>query len=215
MRPKSIHLSRRSWGALSAMLLACGTSSHPPASGDNGGAAPPSAGYEPVIGDAGLTDHLAPIDAPLGSSSAPGTDAAPVTCSATAAWGPAVTSTIAAGRLPAALGGPVLPGTYVLSERTFYPDDGEATTDPRASYVVRGGLVIDATTVDSVLRIEPRGGGSPVELRSKADYELVGTVLSAHERCPGQVVVNTRYSAADGELWLFPSAQVREVYILR
>jgi len=131
-------------------------------------------------------------------------------CNGNTADGPLVEQTVLSGSQPAAMGGHIYSGTYWLTERDTYGGT------PDGLFVQRS-LVIDATTVNVVGGDTTSDAGMPVWTTTTSTYEVLDLiVLSTTESCPGPPhVTNVQFTAAGGQLTLYPTSDTAEVYTLQ
>jgi hypothetical protein len=139
-------------------------------------------------------------------------------CNNVAASGAAVMATQASGTLPAAVGGTIAAGTYVLVERDYYSSDGQGASLDGGGTVVRRSLVFTASTLEVA---ETDGSDAGVSAPTNSTYEVVGELLSLKESCPTpNLVVDDLFSvvtpdgSAGSQLWLLmPDENIREIYV--
>lgn len=138
-------------------------------------------------------------DADVSEAGTSGADAAEAlaldaACNALTQLGAPVIPSCEPGSAPAATGGPISDGTYVLSESHFY---GDCSSQPLAET-----LVISQGTVQSIVT-----GPGDSERRSSVSY-LPGTpatTLSETQTCPARVQTTLRFSATASTLSIYLS----------
>jgi hypothetical protein len=143
----------------------------------------------------GCRSSTAGVDAGAGDDAggdASAFDAGENDCNGLSQVGPAVTATCAAGAAPAALGGTVLDGTYVLTATVLFgtcalPDLSET-------------LVISQGTVESLAT-----SADGTVTRKSLTYEIPqpGTLLVETQTCPSGLIANIRYSATPTTLTIY------------
>lgn len=131
-------------------------------------------------------------------------------CNAFSAAGPLVAQTMLAGSQPVAMGGHIFSGKYWLTERDTYggtPDD----------LFVQRSLIIDTTTVNAVGGDTASDAGMPPWTTTTSSYQVLDLVVfSTTESCPGPPhVTNVQFTAASGQLTLYPTMDTAEVYTLQ
>jgi hypothetical protein len=175
-----------------------------PSPGSEGGSSPGFDGA-PDVGADGASG-AGSDDASDGASP----DVSAGACNGDTADGPLVEQTVLSGSQPAAMGGHIYSGTYWLTERDTYGGT------PDGLFVQRS-LVIDATTVNLVGGDTTSDAGMPVWATTTSTYEVLDLiVLSTTESCPGPAhVTNVQFTAAGGQLTLYPTSDTAEVYTLQ
>jgi hypothetical protein len=188
-----------------AAFLACGSDSHPPASGGV------EAGPPPPRSDGSAPDDVAlPNDG--ATPDAPGEDAAPPPICNQAALGAAVGETAVAGSPPTPVGGTIAPGTYRLSARNFYPDFGDPGAVP-AKDLVKRTIVVAGTKMDLADSVSDADGGAVTTSTATSTFTINDLVLTRMDTCPAAGSVrNVSFSVVGDELWLFPATDKSEVY---
>ena len=115
-------------------------------------------------------------------------------CNGLTQLGAPVTPTCDPGSAPAAAGGTIVDGTYLLTESRFY---GSCSTEPLAeTLVVAQGIVQSIAT--------GAGGGA---IRASVSYQLGanGTTLAETQTCPAPVQTTVRFSATPSTLTIYLS----------
>ncbi|HET6148436.1 MAG TPA: hypothetical protein VFH68_12965 [Polyangia bacterium] len=115
-------------------------------------------------------------------------------CNGLTQLGAPVTPTCDPGSAPAAAGGLIVDGTYVLTESHFY---GGCSTVPLLET-----LVIAQGTVQSLAT-----GADATEIRASVSYQLGGngTTLAQNQTCPAKVQTAVRFSATPTTLTIYLS----------
>jgi hypothetical protein len=115
-----------------------------------------------------------------------------------------------AGSQPVAMGGHIFSGTYWLTERDTYGGT------PDGLFVQRS-LIIDTTTVNAVGGSTASDAGMPALTTTTSSYQVLDLVVfSTTESCPGPPhVTNVQFTAANGQLTLYPTMDTAEVYTLQ
>ena len=183
-------------------------------SGSSGGTRSDGSGPGPEGGSGPGSDSGSSADSGpgLGSDDAPdgATPDGASACNAYSADGPLVAQTMLAGSQPVAMGGHIFSGTYWLTERDTYggtPDD----------LFVQRSLIIDTTTVNAVGGSTASDAGMPPWTTTTSSYQVLDLVVfSTTESCPGPPhVTNVQFTAASGQLTLYPTMDTAEVYTLQ
>ena len=133
-------------------------------------------------------------DADLSEVGVPDTLALDAACNALTQLGAPVIPSCDPGSAPAATGGPISDGTYLLTESRFY---GDCSTQPLAETIV-----VSQGTVQSIAT-----GPGDSERRSSVSY-LPGasdTTLSETQTCPARVQTTIRFSATATTLSIYLS----------
>jgi hypothetical protein len=111
------------------------------------------------------------------------------------------------GNRPAAVGGDIPAGTYLLIERDFFPDSADEGAALDAS-AVASSIVFDGTTMKSITGTD----GAAPEMAAST-YTVFDTILSSTESCPTpRETTNRFFSVQNGQIWIFPDRTRRWVY---
>jgi hypothetical protein len=134
-------------------------------------------------GDAGADDT---------GADAPASDGGDGGCNQLSQIGLAVTATCATGAPPAALGGAIVDGTYVLTGTVLYgvcalPDLAET-------------LVVSQGTVES---LATSADGTATRRSLTYVIPAAGTVLTETQTCPSRVIASVRFSATPTTLTIY------------
>ena len=123
---------------------------------------------------------------------AAGGDTPAAGCNSLSQLGAPVTPTCDPGSAPAAAGGTIVDGTYVLTASRFY---GACSTEPLAET-----LVVAQGTVQSVAT-----GADASAIRASVSYQLAanGTTLAETQTCPARVQTTIRFSATPTTLTIY------------
>ncbi|MDB4933820.1 MAG: hypothetical protein JWP87_792 [Labilithrix sp.] len=207
MRTKHLQIPICMLVVSAALAAASGACSDDGASRPNG-AAPEAGGFETPVDDAAVT-----------------TTPRPDLCTGVTRSGEQVAELELPGEPPPPLGGPVIPGTYELTELNAYvtppakgPDAGEDEA-PHARLTGRSAQITMVVTATELKIVEARstGDGSLGGESARAMiYGVRDKSLSVTAVCPSAAAATSLpFSAVGGSLAIFVDPKHREVYTRR
>lgn len=199
--------------SLVAIVAACSDTDRPPPAGAfsyGGGSSSSSSG-----GEGGLVGEG-------GSDGAVG-DGGVISCIASGTSSDPIQELTLRGAPPAALGGTLVPGTYVLSELSAYDqspldggDGGEETPGSTLSgFTGRGRIVVTANGIAITGARGPTSSPIPADTVTAYTFVVAGTALDTTQVCPTSASGTKKtipFSAVGTGLAIFPDANHRELY---
>lgn len=188
-------------------LVACSDADDRPAAGGGATTSGP-------VGGSGSGTYGGGTGGEGGASS----DAGAVSCTATTQQGASISEILLGGQAPAALGGAITPGTYVLTELDAY---GVLATNDAGTQTALTGVIGRATVIvtsTSMTVTGARGASGtplPADTVQGTTFTIDGTTLRTTPACPSSGAKGTiSFSAVGGGLALFIGTDHRELYTL-
>ena len=209
-------------GAAPASIVACSSASTPALGSDDGG---PRVNVGTVQGraDGGADASVDAAAVAVHLPDAAALDAAGL-CAVAMQDGEGLQELSVEGRLPAATGGALVPGTYILTELESYQasdaslqdtDSGDGVMTGPTGYTAAKTLILDANgTFWFVEATGTEGAGLGAASTSGGVYASSGTNLVLGAACPASVAGMTNtypYDAVGGQIALYRGAHV-EIY---
>jgi hypothetical protein len=128
------------------------------------------------------------------------------TCNALVSDAPSVMSTNSPGKVPAATGGTLSDGTYVLSSMTVY------TAMPFPGIMVSSMMQVSGNTIQQVANMNGE------EKRFTTSFTIAGASIAMMDTCPTRKSGNYTFSATPTELRMYltsPLGKIEQTYTKR
>jgi hypothetical protein len=186
---------------------------------------PPTSGESGMVLGAGVPPARPSADAAAADADADADADASLCGEAAAATGDDIAEVNVRSGAPAALGGVVAAGTYVLTAAERFEPDAKQSNDEDGGgggtalltgTVKRGAIVVRGDAYQLVEAVGSGDGAAAAASHvSAGKFRLRGTSFIAEGTCPSAAADSYPYSATAGSLIFFRSAEQRETYVRR